>query len=485
MQLPVEQFPILSAGQMNPFHQALQTGLQDYQQNMQNAYLPYQLQADVASKQAYSQNIGRQIAATVLGNPLAIATMSNEQRNALLGQLTGAPQNINTPFPGQSNNQGGGLWDSFKSMIGANAPTQSPAVSAIDQANISKMQPGDSYVVGSGQSPSSQNNNQGSLGMTSDIPPNGNGAYPSGYANQAYIDKTTGLDLSDPRMNLYGRDFGSPAANSAMASTAPSPYQKLEIKKREASISTGAEQQGKSLQKLQDDSNKSGQNAFNLLLDADKFHQAYQNATIKGPWVGVPGVSKLAQFDPNSRVAMNSANNMAVQLAAQLFGGRQSDYREKLAQNLKLDLTMPEKTEQTVMNGIKAMGQRSMEQSDFNDYLINTLGITDPNKVNNMWLDYNRDRPFYDVNSKSIIKQNLGSYKDYISNKMGGGSSNSSNAPAGSWPMNKDAINEDKVQGQVPPKGTAWMIRPDGMKVPVHQSNIQMAKDQYKFREVN
>lgn len=51
------------------------------------------------------------------------------------------------------------------------------------------------------------------------------------------------------------------------------------------------------------------------------------------------------------------------------------------------------------------------------------------------------------------------------------------------WPINKSATNENEVQGQMAPEGTKWMIRPDGLKVPVHNSNKEIAKNKYHYRD--
>lgn len=53
-----------------------------------------------------------------------------------------------------------------------------------------------------------------------------------------------------------------------------------------------------------------------------------------------------------------------------------------------------------------------------------------------------------------------------------------------SWPANKEAVNENQLEGQALPAGTIWMIRPDGMKVPVHKSQESVAKNKYNFRGV-
>ena len=47
-----------------------------------------------------------------------------------------------------------------------------------------------------------------------------------------------------------------------------------------------------------------------------------------------------------------------------------------------------------------------------------------------------------------------------------------------------DAINENEVEGQSPPQGTVWMMRPDNVKVPVHEDNVDQAISKYNYRPV-
>ncbi len=44
--------------------------------------------------------------------------------------------------------------------------------------------------------------------------------------------------------------------------------------------------------------------------------------------------------------------------------------------------------------------------------------------------------------------------------------------------------NEDNVEGEEAPPGTVWMIRPDNVKVPVHEDNVNHAISKYKYKLV-
>jgi hypothetical protein len=148
MQLPVENFPILTPGQMNPFHQALQSGLENYQTNMKTAYTPYALQADIASKQAYAQNLQRQIAAQALSSPAA-ATMSNDQITNLLNMIQGGgSQGQMVGLPGQSNGPGGGLIDWLKSL-GEGSQTANQAAAPMTSQSPANNNPAPTQQTGS------------------------------------------------------------------------------------------------------------------------------------------------------------------------------------------------------------------------------------------------------------------------------------------------------------------------------------------------
>lgn len=163
MQLPVEQFPILTPGQMNPFHQALQTGLENYQQNMKTAYMPYALQADIASKQAYSQNLQRQIAAQALTSPAA-ASMTTDQITNLLNMVQGGGnQRQIVGLPGQSNGPGGGFFDWLKSFGSGGQSTSAPAPApqAAPQAPVDNSQAPQTTSSGTGANSGYEFNSDG------------------------------------------------------------------------------------------------------------------------------------------------------------------------------------------------------------------------------------------------------------------------------------------------------------------------------------
>lgn len=390
MPIPVQQYGILTPAQMGSYGAAFKEGLSNYKDIVGAAYEKPRQQSDILSKTAYAAYTPPTYAVKALSDPMIYASMTPEERQQMLHTITSAPANsmdiLNRPSEGSS--QPSPLqhaWESIKSTFGGSAPQQPQTT---NNYSVPASQGGPPEDLRNSPMPAS-NTGSGSVPMSQ-----------ADMQNAAFIQKFP----------------NSPQAQQFQAE------KKRQIE--EAKIQTDA------LQKYQDAGSAMSQSAFNMELNADKFHQSYQDAFVKGPLTGLPGIRKLAEFDPNTVQAMNSANNMAVDLASQLFGTKQSDYREKLAQTLKLSTTMPEKAEQNIYSGIKAQAERVKEKNDFNRYAIDTLGIKNPNKIENMWFDYNVDRPFYDVKNKRVIQKNIGSYEDYLDNKFNKKKSTKAENPA-------------------------------------------------------
>lgn len=151
MQIPVQQLPILDSGQMSPFHQALQSGMANYQNNIKTAFLPAQLQADIASKQTYATYSPYSYIAKALSDPATLAVLlkpeNADQLKALAAKLATIPVsqgnqqgqlfqgishlfNGNNAAPNQSMNQP-------QTMMGNNnqLPTQAPAAPSNQNAD--------------------------------------------------------------------------------------------------------------------------------------------------------------------------------------------------------------------------------------------------------------------------------------------------------------------------------------------------------------
>lgn len=386
---------------VSPFHQALQSGLENYMNMTKAAYTPATMQADIASKQAYANYLPYQNISTALSNPLTLAMMSKDQRELMFNALGQMAENLKNT--GQSSNQTGisSLWDNLKNWatksIGNNTP----------QSNISD------YI---------KNHPEAAEGMKSPngyvIPNNNTEPTKNSPSNYPTTDDQVDFDTSSPSANALGIDTGTPEGNRALAKSMPSPALQNEIAASKQRKVSSAKTQVKTSQDIKTNAFHEGQAALRLSQFADTFDEGYQNAFIKG-WKAQLLPERFAKLDPNSATAMNAANNMIGDVEQQLFGNKPSDFRTKLAGSTKLEIGMPEKTEKTILGKIKSMSARAMQHSDFDDY-AEKLGIKDPNQRNRIWFDYNKNVPFYDVKSHKILRENLTdeSYKKYIENNI-------------------------------------------------------------------
>jgi hypothetical protein len=399
--LQQREYPILTPGQMNPFNQALSSGLDTYTNMTKAAYQPEVLKSQIASKNAYADNATRQMLATVLGNPMAVAAMDKPQFQQILSQLNQGGANQ------KATEEPGFLKQMWNKVTGSETSENVPR----------RTNEGNPGTGGSGIMMPPPN----STNLSSD-------PYKSTGSGQAIADQ---VGSNHPYLKPAGGETAPASGNSwktmqdaYIAKNFPATPQGIAAAQRisaaEAEGKKTAQVQSGGLDELQKRAAHESQNARTLVLDAEKFHKAFSKAWVKGPLTEYTPFKQIQKFDSNAVKAMNSANNMAVSLASQLFGNRQSDYREKLAQTLKLGTTMTDDAEKSVFTGIKAMGERTKQFDNFVQY-AKDKGVKDYNKIENLWYNYNNDKPFYDVENEKAISQNLSdkSYKNYVNQKLG------------------------------------------------------------------
>lgn len=398
MPIGVQQFPILTPGQMNPFNQALSSGLDTYQNMMKAAYTPATTEANINSKNAYSQNVGRQMIATVLSNPLAVSQMSDEQFKSMVNQVAN-PQTMGAGMMhggvtgGQPQSSGiGGLWDGLLVKTGLkDAPQAQP----------------------SGTVPDSQYS--GNSGMTYDA--NGNNVV--GNVDDA-LNRSSGGGSNVPQGTQAAPTQGSSLKDAYIAKNFPGTPQGIEAAQRLQGAKTAASTEGASYQKYRDNIYTTSNSAQMALNDLNDFHSNYQQATAKGPLTKIPLVNKLAQLDPNYQTAMNDANNLVVNLAPVLLaGGKQTDAGRDLIKNAKIDPSLAPSAEQHVFEKQSMILNRMSENDPFVAEM-EKYGIKDVNQQRSAFLDYNRKYPLVDKNG-TLFKSNLNKYKEYIANNYGGG----------------------------------------------------------------
>lgn len=415
--VPVQQFPILTPGQMSPYLQAFTSGLGAYQDITKSAYLPMQEQAGIASKAAEAAYAPYKYMSAILSNPLAVASMSDDQRKMLLGQFANVPANPMQALNGWFGNNQPGPLSRFANWLSGSSGNQAGA-SQSDASNVQQMQAGNSY--GSGTNQSSSQVPQGTL--------NSNNASTTTPVTPSTMQSTAttvpGIDLTDPMMNSYHKDFGSPIMNRVMATQNPSIEQKNAYAQQQETIKATAAAKAKigakTAQDVVNDANQDSLRGVNLIRNADIFHDAYKNAWIKGPMANLPGADYVAKFDPNAATAQNTSNNMVADMEPLMFGNKSSDFRTKFTASTKLDYKMPEATENEVYNKIKSQGLRATQHQDFVNYAQDQYNAS-PNKIKSLWFGYNNDVPFYDIPGHKIIDSALtpDAYQNYIDKNLG------------------------------------------------------------------
>lgn len=414
--------------ELNPFNTALKSGLDTYQKMVKNKYLPEQLQAEIASKQAYSQFLPYQNIATVAGNPLALALMSPEQRSVMFSAMGNMASNIGKQPTKQESGGVTGLWNNLMSSLGLGG--QQPSQSSNTQPATTSQQSMNDYLT-SHPDANQELKNTGQYTIPNNQPissgsqpaPTTNQPASSGYTITPQEADSSGFDMSSPGANALGIDTGSKEGNRALALKMPSPALTNAIAANKAQQTTTVSEKAKlneqAINDLKKESAKESMSSFNLLNNATKFVNAYDKAWGTGVIQKIPGGKWLSEFDPSAEEAKNYANNMGVQMASMLFGNKQSDYREKLALSLKLDPSMPKDAVHHIFDGIQAEAGRIREFNDFVQYATDK-GMNDANKIRNLWVNYNFDKPFYDVKEKKVINKNLNSYSSYIDQSLKG-----------------------------------------------------------------
>lgn len=432
MQFPVQQFPILDSGQMNPFHQALQSGLQNYQNLVKTQYMPAGLQADIATKQAYAKYLPMQATATALSNPLFLAMLSKDPAKfkQVMNQFTNMGVNQGTPgMSGASNDQNGGSgW--FKTLMNYmhGTPGSEQASNPVNATNNS--QSSSASIPGSGyhapEQPIDDSDEETSEQKVEDnVPVEGSstsaGVVPgSNFINGGNVGSAQTSNtivpnsaIRIPTTNALGINSADSTVNNFLANQYPSVERQQAIKANLAAQADMTKEKAASLQKWNDAADENTNNAINSERNLDTFYNTYKKS-----WLTGPGLGYLSKFGSESNQLNQLGTELQVEKAAELFGNRVSNFKEQLGGNIKLNVNMPEKSMTDTYLRQKYAAERLGESSDFNQ-TVQSYGITDPNKIKKMFYDYNRQKPFYDPNKLKALPENIGSYHQWIPQQLG------------------------------------------------------------------
>jgi len=478
-------------------------------------YAPWTQYANALSKIAYSQFVGPQTLAALVNDPKIRGMLTEDQYKNFLNQFSNQLGSGNAisqvPVPNQPSSSGSILGNIFSRLFGS--------------SNVPSMQnlprPTNNFV--SPQMTSNAPQTTGDYGLINKASPefvqsiidhgnqglNQNQPAPTVPVLPSVSQVGTNLSGTSP---LYARE-SSKLPKGVMAAENPSAITAA----GEAALKTGSETQAKLIQdqwKAREDEIRdqmSGAQEMERQLNRLSFLRDKLSLWEKGPGLGsLPGISDAAQeYD-------TVTNNLVAAKLKAWQSSRITNMDIGFGQTLKPSRYMGDTAFQHEKNYELGLSSRLQESAEFND-MAKRIGLT-PNQADAIWTRYANEMPFYDPKTGKVLDKNLGMWEQYLTPKniqetfspsyrkkmneyrknMAGGNpkedkkivenynegkkAQNENSVA-EWPKNKDAINEKEVEGKVPPKNTKWMIRPDGMKVPVHKSNVARAK-QLNYRDV-
>ena len=391
---------------MSPYHAALQQGLQNYGNIVENAYAPLLKQAEVNSKNAYADNLSNQIVGSILSNPLAVGMMSDATFDELMRRFTKGRQSStqNTASSGFPSFGGGSSQPSQSSSQGSGVVI--PSAKGSDANNYEY---------------DAQGNNV--RGTEADIN-NAAGLNPDGTPRTDTSTPSNAAPTSTPSSNYNQRQM---IKDAYIAKNFPGTPQGLAAEQRISAAKTAGTAGAQTYQDHMNAVYKQASAANQARQYSDDFLTHYKAAWAKGPLTNLPIGKQLAAFDPEAVSAMNDSNNMVVVAAPALLGtGKQTDYGKHLVADSKLYIGMPEKAAQDVHDKQVLIFDRMAEEVPFN-VEAKKYGITDTNQLQSDWFEYNSKYKLIN-NEGKLQSKNANKYSQFLANKYGNGSQNQNNS---------------------------------------------------------
>jgi len=444
--------------------------------NIENKYLPYNKYADALSKIAYSQTSPANALAQFMSGPAA-ASLSREQTQALATQMQ---KSLSGP--------------NYMSMLPPpNSGTFGSGLAELAKRGVNYLQ--DKFM------PSSDNSVL--------APPTNNPSQEYGAVNQAtpeYVQQVSmngnGSSPLPPASPSKGGRFASQAGALNLPGTQGGNTPSAAAKAQEAGLNTGVTgevaaqvAQQKAMQDIDNANANEAIDQLNLLDKVENVHKRipfWQRGVVGGK---VPAIeSNRQEFDASMAQIVSS-------ITKQQGNGNVTNEGRSLARESKFPADLNDQAFDHLIQYSKGMNERIKEKPAFNKAFAD-IGKT-PEETRILWQYYQSMKPFYDNKKHTVNNDNLRSWDKFYSSQdkinsafnpsaqkkiesvMGNSAGNTGKSPNNvSWPIGKDAVNEVEVEGQIPPKNTIWMVRPDGMKVPVHNENVDYAIEKYNFRKV-
>ncbi len=395
MTFEIQQSPIFGKG----LAEAIEGRLKQYEAATKAAELPYagpSKLAETLSRTAYAAQVQPQYLSKLAANPAFFNNLTKEQQVALINAVgnqpgVGSPAVANAALnikPGEVSDFGvlGDLGSKLLGAMGMNsAPPASQQSSPLSSGISNAMNPGMQQqqlqqpvsndvreVSGMPGSSATRDMNVASIG---EPPPDTTGMTPiqRGAVNKAYQE----------RMGAAGHETG-----------------KI---------------QAKAIQDLRTQSQQEAQEAQDMSRNLENFHNVYQKSTLVGPQVG-----KLAAYGPEAGQLKSLSATLQANQAAKLFGSKTSNYKEQMAKDMKLNPEMNRATEQGAYDRLQAASERMKEKGDFVESAFQR-GITDPQKIEQMWFNYNEKVPFFNLKTLKPISENIGdsnAHTDFINQEL-------------------------------------------------------------------
>lgn len=405
-------FPILPSGQMNPFHQALSSGLDTYQNMVKTAYAPMSQEADILSKSAYATNLPYQVKASILQNPYAVASLyQSGQLDDFIKGFSNVPTNpleaMGSFFKQDNKSNSGSFLNSLASGLGLNKNTSPDQLKTSDN-NYAYDKNGNNITASPSEINQKLNEIQNNRGnpATTPIPMSNQYNVPQGTSNQPM---PSGMP-QNPLEALIAKNM--PLTPQGITAAAGAESAKEEAKET-------ALVKSKSYQDYMNNTYAQTKAAINTENALKDFLYEYDKATLKGPLTANNFTRWLSTLDPNTQAAMNASNNIVLAAAPALIGGKQTDLGRALVKNAKVTTEMlPESVHHIVNNQMQIM-DRMIEIPSFNQLAHMKYGINDVNQLQNDFIEYYQKYPIISKEGK-LQPQNAGKYDEFLAEKYGG-----------------------------------------------------------------
>lgn len=450
------------------------SGLENQIKQSDAQYAPYTNYANALSHLAYAQTAPANAIAQILSGPAA-ANMSAERYQQLAQQAQTSLGNVNTNFvPRPGTRQEGVGHNLLRTLFDKIIPGN----------NIFSQGGGNNNSAGGSDNPMNYPQTRTDFtpvdplgsGQTNSPPPNSPPQNSPTIGQGRYGNKASGLNLP----GTMGGNTPSAAAktqeavlNAGATGEATSQVQQQDaMEKSDAAASSGAVEMINQISKLKDARSRLGW-----------YEKGY-------PLGKGPGVTSPAQeFD---QAKENIANTIA---KAEQTGHINVGDRE-IANSMKPGRDINDEAFNHLIDYAEGASHRISEKPAF-DRAMAASGYA-PAETQTLWSYYGLRKPFFNSKEHKQDEDNLNSWEDFYKGK------NNKNREAAFSPSAQKAINKAnakgsylsshlsqkevdreniKTEGREAPNGNVWMVRPDGLRVPVHEENVEVAKQKYHYQE--